>query len=362
VSAAGLDDEGAAWRSEAERDGIYLFGAGRYAREVAAAARGRGLTVRGFLTSQPPAIAALDGLPVQRLDAAALARAPVWIGVFNREAHSDYTALGTLLRSLAPAARIVWPQDYYGWLREPLGWRYWLAPPGDYAAATPELAAARALLEDAPSRSAFDQVIELRRLAPGWRSPAPDAEVQYLPRWLRAQIKEPLQFVDGGAYRGETLRALAGLVPIASAWTFEPDPDNYAALTAAAAEWPMPVVHIPAGLGERTGSAPFAAGEGEGSRYGAGGSQRVPIVALDGCLANVPLNFVKLDVEGHELAALAGAVGTLRRRRPTLAIAGYHRWDDLWRIPQFIAALGLGYRLRLGLHGHNSFDSVYYAY
>ena len=62
------------------------------------------------------------------------------------------------------------------------------------------------------------------------------------------------------------------------------------------------------------------------------------------------------------MEALAGAEALIRHNRPVLAIAGYHRRDDLWRIPAWITQLGLDYRLRFRIHAHNSFDAVFYAY
>ena len=59
------------------------------------------------------------------------------------------------------------------------------------------------------------------------------------------------------------------------------------------------------------------------------------------------VDFIKLDIEGAELSALRGAEATLRRFRPRLAIAAYHRPDDLATIPEYINSLDLGYRFRL---------------
>lgn len=341
---------------------VQVFGAGGFARDLARALIADGEQVLGFLTSSTPAKTELDGLPVQAATPALLARAPVCIGVFNREAHSDYGSVARWLRAAAPQAELVWPQTLYGRLGSHLGFRFWLADPAAYAGAQAEIAQARELLDEA-SRPVLDHLLAFRTHQPE-ASPTPHADTQYLPDWLVTHLQDGggLRLVDGGAYRGETLRELAAKLPIRQAWAFEPDADNYAALTQALRGWPAPVTHIPAGLSDHCGMANFAAGAGEASHFGSDGGRPTPIVALDDCLHGAPVNFLKLDVEGHELAALAGARRTLQRERPTLAIAAYHRWDDLWRLPAFIAGLGLGYRFRLGLHGHNSFDTVLYAY
>jgi FkbM family methyltransferase len=59
------------------------------------------------------------------------------------------------------------------------------------------------------------------------------------------------------------------------------------------------------------------------------------------------VDFIKMDIEGAELAALNGAQATIRRHRPKLAIAVYHKLVDFWEIPQWIDQLGLGYRFHL---------------
>lgn len=346
-----------------KREGINIFGAGGFARSVAAAAQILDITVHAFLVSGDPGEPVRDGIPVHRVAPSLLANRPTWIGVFNREAVSDYRALRDHLDGLFAGAQLIWPQAFYGWLKSSLGWRFWLNPLEDYARVDAEIRNARGVLEDEASRHAFDGLVDFRRMrSPTGRCPKPDTDQQYMPSWLRDQLTGPLRIVDAGAYRGETLRELSSMVPIEQAWTFEPDPDNYAVLVKHLSDWPGALTNVPAGLADRSGTAEFSGGNGEGSSFGSSGTSRVVIVALDECLHGAPVNFLKLDVEGNELVALEGARTTLQRERPTLAVAGYHRWDDLWRIPMFIAALGLNYRLRLGIHGHNSFDCVFYAY
>jgi FkbM family methyltransferase len=83
---------------------------------------------------------------------------------------------------------------------------------------------------------------------------------------------------------------------------------------------------------------------------GADGDRRVLTDTIDALAERERLSrvdFVKMDIEGAELAALSGARATLVRDRPRLAISVYHRPADLWQIPAFIDALGLGYRFYL---------------
>ena len=59
------------------------------------------------------------------------------------------------------------------------------------------------------------------------------------------------------------------------------------------------------------------------------------------------LDFIKMDIEGAEMEALAGAKKSIQRFRPKLAISVYHRLQDLWEVPKWLDALDLGYDLYL---------------
>ena len=73
------------------------------------------------------------------------------------------------------------------------------------------------------------------------------------------------------------------------------------------------------------------------------------------------VNFLKLDVEGSELAVLRGATQTLREHRPRLAIAVYHDARDIWEIPLYLHGLGLGYRLFLDHTSAEMDETVLFA-
>ena len=73
------------------------------------------------------------------------------------------------------------------------------------------------------------------------------------------------------------------------------------------------------------------------------------------------IDFIKMDIEGAELDALHGARQTLKRFRPRLAIALYHRPEDIYQIPDFLVSLNLGYRFYLKHPTAAGFETVLLA-
>jgi hypothetical protein len=75
----------------------------------------------------------------------------------------------------------------------------------------------------------------------------------------------------------------------------------------------------------------------------------VPQTTLDALVVDVPgarCDFLKMDVEGAERQVIAGARGMLRRDRPRLSIAVYHRAIGYLDIRDDLRRLGLGYVIK----------------
>ena len=103
-------------------------------------------------------------------------------------------------------------------------------------------------------------------------------------------------------------------------------------------------------LTDRTGDEiVVAAGGSQGATSIFGKStqgDRVKTATLDDYVvyANLPrVDFIKMDIEGSEVLALAGARQTIQHFKPRLAICLYHKWDDAFTIPQAIHATGVDY-------------------
>jgi hypothetical protein len=71
--------------------------------------------------------------------------------------------------------------------------------------------------------------------------------------------------------------------------------------------------------------------------------------------------YVKMDIEGSEPEALAGARKIVAEHSPVLAISCYHRQDHLWKIPLQIASLNPNYRFHLRPHDLEMWDLICYA-
>lgn len=144
--------------------------------------------------------------------------------------------------------------------------------------------------------------------------------------------------VDIGANIGEhTLRAAWRTGPTGRVFAFEPQPAVYATLTRNIADngFEGRVTAICAAVSDRAGdgelhlpeesdNSGLATLEALTPRIGAPAARtvvtRVTLVRLDDVLAEHgrPVSVVKVDVEGHELAALAGADRTISTSRPAV--------------------------------------------
>ena len=82
----------------------------------------------------------------------------------------------------------------------------------------------------------------------------------------------------------------------------------------------------------------------------------------DSVLNGRPCTYLKMDVEGAEREAIAGARQTIERDRPKLNIAAYHRSEDFFELPLLIHSLCADYALYLRHHPYvPAWDTNLYA-
>lgn len=182
-------------------------------------------------------------------------------------------------------------------------------------------------------------------------------------------------YVDAGAYDGDSTEQFIARHDGAfdKIFAFEPGPYQFAALKARAerlkAQWslkPDSIALINAGLGDARYATRATSANGEltslaAGAYGVNGTA-VDIVALDGFCQGAPITFLKADVEGMEMALLAGARTTIRRHKPKLAVCVYHYPTDIPEIANFLHGLVPEYRFALRHHSPQLMETVLYCW
>jgi FkbM family methyltransferase len=164
-------------------------------------------------------------------------------------------------------------------------------------------------------------------------------------------------FIDCGAYDGDSLasfvEATTGLFD--KALCFEPDQDAYRRLRLFVSTLPAPVrdriTTDERAVASRDGVAYFDGGGTPGSRVVDSGLVTVPITTVDSLAVVMRPTFIKMDIEGGEFEALAGAAATIRGLRPILAICVYHLQADLFRLPLAIREATDAYSMFLRRQG-----------
>lgn len=143
-----------------------------------------------------------------------------------------------------------------------------------------------------------------------------------------ALIKERLQTrrvaVQAGGNCGQLVREMAGLFE--AIYTFEPDPVNFVALTVNTAHCAN-VFRYQSALGDSEARQEgvlrgMASGDDKFPDTNCGalymkGSGHIPTMTIDD-LALSRVDLIMLDIEGGELAALRGAVGTIFANKPVV--------------------------------------------
>ena len=71
----------------------------------------------------------------------------------------------------------------------------------------------------------------------------------------------------------------------------------------------------------------------EGRGYETVGDIKLECTSIDEALSGKKATFIKMDIEGSELAGLEGARHTIETYHPTLAISVYHKPEDIITLP-----------------------------
>jgi FkbM family methyltransferase len=223
-------------------------------------------------------------------------------------------------------------------------------------------------LDDEKSKIVFDGVMEyfsgsevLSRFIP-----FDPLSTQYFPNDFSLP-RGNARFINGGSYDGDTLRSMihnCGRLGETSI-CFEPDLLNFRRLTECVSKLPPnikgDVFCLPLGLGEICQKLKFRSGSFVNSSIDSTGPEELTVVSIDEALPNFDPTFINMDIEGAEEQALRGAIKTIRKSKPDLAICVYHSPQQFLAVPSFLLNLDLGYKFRLRNYTGFPAETVLYA-
>lgn len=153
-------------------------------------------------------------------------------------------------------------------------------------------------------------------------------------------------FVDAGGFDGDTAQAFADrYTDYRKILFFEPSAKNMAAARTRLATYEN-IAYYPIGLSNTAGILQFNQDAGSASSVSSSGGANIVVDTLDAAVQE-PVSFIKMDLEGWEMNALAGARDHIQKSKPKLAIAVYHNSADFRLIYQFIKQFEHQYRIFL---------------
>lgn len=170
-------------------------------------------------------------------------------------------------------------------------------------------------------------------------------------------------YLDGGAYCGDTIQQFLHRTngSYANIVAFEPSPGSYSTLKAAFAKYPE-FRCIRACLYSSDTHLSFNGTDARDATISSDSSSlAVPAFCIDSLPEAPRITLIKLNIEGGEADALFGARKTIRQASPSLAVAAYHRAEDLWRLVEIIQKNNPGYKFFLRQHDGGIIETVLYA-
>lgn len=181
------------------------------------------------------------------------------------------------------------------------------------------------------------------------------------------------RIIDCGAFNGDTARSfLERLDQDCEIIAIEPVTTNYDALSSwiDANGLDLKVTPLKVGVGENRATMTIdIAPDEEDPRATVTlhknntQTEEITIESIDAIVngSENKIDYVKIDIEGFEPEALKGAKAVLNRDRPDLAIAGYHKAEHLWELPQLIAALEPAYKFYVGHHPAAPYECEFFC-
>ena len=220
-------------------------------------------------------------------------------------------------------------------------------------------------LADRRSVETVDRIISYRKTSNPSDIEAIYCDNEYYPSDIIFLTQNEV-FIDGGSYNGDTIHDFIKRTncKFNHIYAFEPQPflsglinDGLMYHIARSK-----ITVIDKALSENEGKAQFTE-QSVASRLDINGVLEVETESIDNLFKSAKYGptYIKLDIEGAEMAALKGAERTVESFKPKLAICIYHKPNDLWEIPAYLMERYPFYDFYIRHHSMADTGTVLYA-
>lgn len=239
--------------------------------------------------------------------------------------------------------------------------------PGYYLKFRNELERVYSLLADEQSKKVFaSRIRAIESGSTGY------VEISSYHEYFHPQVHPKLgdYIIDGGVSEsvGAQKRFIEAVGDNGKIYGFEPDPAGFDGAKKNLGTEIMSGVYtlIPLGLWSRKGKVSFQS-SGQGSHITmTENNSTIPcdVTSIDQFVNENEIHkidFIKLDVEGSEIETLKGAIQTISKFKPNLAISLYHHPHHLFYIPIFLNNLEESYKFYIGHHQTTLHETILYG-
>ena len=199
------------------------------------------------------------------------------------------------------------------------------------------------LLADDTSKKVFKNIVEYKLSGDiDYLFASETGEEEPYENFLKLSGNET--YLDLGAYRGDTVLSFVNRAgEYKKIIAAEPDEKSFKKLLDVAKNLKN-VDCINAFIGEENSKIDFNMNTSRG--FGRSGKikniEKISVDSLD-----ISPTFIKIDIEGGEAAAIAGAKETIKKYKPKMQIAAYHKIGDLADIPKAVLEIDSSYKIYL---------------
>lgn len=157
--------------------------------------------------------------------------------------------------------------------------------------------------------------------------------------------------LDIGAYIGDSAYAIEKTLRPEKIYAFEPDSQNLKVLTENISlnNLQHKIIPVSSATGSKKGIGFFESVNASSSLSLDSGTNKVVINTIDSFVKEQKIkkvDLIKMDIEGAELDTLYGAETIIKRDKPDLAIAIYHRGQHFFEFPSILRKMVKDYNFR----------------